>query len=121
MGIGNVFNSTATTAFDKIGIANAFSEGNGTGNLYGSSNVILNTVSGSGNHYGTIFTDISLGTGDCYGACRSGLADWSGVGELGVTVADECAVSGLGLLCGAGCFDGRRDRVVADVSVSSMN
>jgi hypothetical protein len=60
MGIGNVFNSTATTAFDKIGIANAFSEGNGTGNLYGSSNVILNTVSGSGNHYGTIFTDYFL-------------------------------------------------------------
>jgi hypothetical protein len=71
MGIGNVFNSTATTAFDKIGIANAFSEGNGTGNLYGSSNVILNTVSGSGNHYGTIFTDYSLGTGDCYGASQT--------------------------------------------------
>ncbi len=71
MGIGNVFNSTATTAFDKIGIANAFNEGNGSGNLIGSSTVILYSVSGSGNHYGTIFTDISLGTGDCYGASQT--------------------------------------------------
>ncbi|HUM51103.1 MAG TPA: tail fiber domain-containing protein [Chitinophagales bacterium] len=79
MGIGNVFNSTATSAFDKIGIANAFSEGNGTGNLVGSSSVILNSVSGSGNHYGTIFTDNSLGTGDCYGASQTLSGNSSGL------------------------------------------
>jgi hypothetical protein len=79
MGIGNVFNSTATSAFDKIGIANAFSEGNGSGNLIGSSTVILYSVSGSGNHYGTIFTDISLGTGDCYGASQTLSGNSSGL------------------------------------------